>query len=78
MTAHVADATTETQLLAVAREAKAERAFRMGNRVFVVKDLVDTDSPAVIREGLAGTARRHGYHSAATKVGSGHADALDP
>lgn len=75
MAAHVADATSEAQLALIAKEAGAELAFRMSNRVFVVKALDDSDSPEVITAGLADATRRHGYHSAAQKVGSRHADA---
>lgn len=74
---HVADASQEAQLATIAKEAQAELAFRMHNRVFIVKALDDRDSPDVIRAALADAARRHGYHSAAQKVGSAHADADD-
>lgn len=74
---HVADASQEAQLATIAKEAGAELAFRMHNRVFVVKALDDGDSPAAFRAALAETVRRLGYHSAAQKVGSDHADADD-
>jgi hypothetical protein len=75
MSAHVADASQEAPLSKIAKDVGAEIAFRMANRIFAVKALDDGDSPDVIRAGLAAAARRHGYHSVAVKVGSGHADA---
>jgi hypothetical protein len=72
---HVADATEEVGLLGVAQDLGAEIAFRMANRVFVVKPFEDAAAPGVIRAGLAAAARRHGYHSTDTKVGCHDADA---
>jgi len=75
MGVHVADATEEAGLARIAHDLGAEIAFRMSNRVFVVKPIEDATAPEVLRASLADAARRHGYHSTATKVGCRDADA---
>jgi len=75
MGVHVACPTEEAGLARIAADLGAEIAFRMANRVFVVKSVEDVAAPDVIRAGLADAAKRHGYHSTATKVGCRDADA---
>ena len=75
MGVHVADATEEAGLAGIAMDLGAELAFRMANRVFIVKPVEDAAAPDVIRAGLAAAATRHGYHSTDTKVGCRDADA---
>lgn len=75
MGVHVADATEEAGLARIAADLGGDFAFRMANRVFVVKPVEDPMAPEVLRAGLADAARRHGYHSTATKVGCRDADA---